>query len=45
MGLPTRGDVVIVAFPFSDLTGAKPRPALVIGEAARGDRILCQITS
>ena len=45
MELPARGDIVVVVFPFSDLGGAKPRPALVVGEAARGDRILCQITS
>ena len=25
-----KGDVVVIPFPFSDLTGAKRRPALVI---------------
>ncbi len=27
-----KGDVVVVPFPFSDLTQAKRRPALVIAE-------------
>lgn len=40
-----RGDVVVVVFPFSDLTQTKKRPALVIAEAGSSDFILCQITS
>ena len=40
-----KGDVVVVPFPFSDLTQAKRRPALVIAELTSGDLILCQITS
>jgi len=40
-----RGDVVIVPFPFSDLTEAKRRPALVIADLDGDDYILCQITS
>jgi mRNA interferase MazF len=40
-----RGDVVVVPFPFSDLTEAKRRPALVLAELDGADRILCQITS
>ena len=40
-----RGDVVAVPFPFSDLTQAKRRPALVLAELEGDDRILCQITS
>ena len=40
-----RGDVVVVPFPFSDLTRAKRRPALVLAELDADDRILCQITS
>jgi mRNA interferase MazF len=40
-----KGDVVVVPFPFSDLTKAKRRPALVIAELEGDDLILCQITS
>jgi mRNA interferase MazF len=40
-----KGDVVVVPFPFSDLTQAKRRPALVIATLAGDDLILCQITS
>lgn len=40
-----RGDVVVVPFPFSDLTQSKRRPALVISSLEGDDVILCQITS
>ena len=40
-----KGDVIVVPFPFSDLTQAKRRPALVLAELEGDDRILCQITS
>jgi mRNA interferase MazF len=40
-----KGDVVVVPFPFSDLTAAKRRPALIIAELSGDDLILCQITS
>ncbi len=40
-----RGDVVVVPFPFSDLTQAKRRPAIVIAALEGDDVILCQITS
>ena len=40
-----KGDVVVVPFPFSDLTEAKRRPAFVLAELDGEDRILCQITS
>ena len=39
------GDVVVVPFPFSDLTQAKRRPALVVSVLEGDDVILCQITS
>ena len=45
MGTFAAGQVVIVHFPFSDLTASKLRPAVVLAEAGRGDWILCQITS
>ena len=38
-------DVVVVPFPFTDLSSAKVRPALVLAALSRGDLILCQITS
>jgi mRNA interferase MazF len=40
-----KGEVVVVPFPFSDLTIAKRRPALVIAGLEGDDIILCQITS
>lgn len=40
-----KGDVVVVPFPFSDLTQAKRRPALVVAVLQGDDVILCQITS
>jgi mRNA interferase MazF len=45
MGTLAAGQVVIVHFPFSDLTASKLRPAVVLADAGRGDWILCQITS
>ena len=45
MGSPTAGSVVLVPFPFSDLSQAKRRPAVVLADAGHGDWILCQITS
>jgi mRNA interferase MazF len=45
MGLLAAGQVVIVHFPFSDLSQSKLRPAVVLAEAGRGDWLLCQITS
>ena len=40
-----RGNVVVIPFPFSDLTQAKRRPALVLSVLPGNDLILCQITS
>ena len=40
-----KGDVVVVPFPFSDLSQAKRRPALVMASLHGDDLILCQITS
>jgi mRNA interferase MazF len=40
-----KGDIVVVPFPFSDLSDAKKRPALVLADLPGEDIILCQITS
>lgn len=40
-----KGEVVVIPFPFSDLTQAKRRPALILTELEGDDLILCQITS
>jgi mRNA interferase MazF len=45
MGSFAAGQVVLVDFPFSDLTASKLRPAVVLADAGRGDWILGQITS
>lgn len=45
MVTPPAGAVVLVPFPFSDLSHAKLRPAVVLASSGRGDWILCQVTS
>ena len=45
MGRFVKGDVVVVPFPFSDLSNAKRRPSLVVADLEGDDVILCQITS
>ena len=45
MVAPSVGSVVLVRFPFSDLSSSKLRPALVIASAGQDDWILCQVTS
>jgi mRNA interferase MazF len=42
---PEPGAIVLVRFPFSDLSRMKLRPAVVLADAGRGDWILCQVTS
>jgi mRNA interferase MazF len=39
------GVVVLVRFPFSDLSSSKLRPALAVASAGGTDWVLCQITS
>ena len=45
MVAPSAGEVVLVPFPFSDLSQSKVRPAVCLADAGRGDWVLCQITS
>lgn len=45
MGSFIKGDVVVVPFPFADLSASKRRPALVVAVLNNNDVILCQITS
>jgi mRNA interferase MazF len=40
-----KGDVIAVSFPFSDGSGAKRRPALVIAASDRHNILICPITS
>lgn len=39
-----KGDIVILEFPFSNLTESKRRPSLVIKVPKGDDLIVCQIT-
>ena len=45
MGRFVKGDVVVAPFPFSDLTRAKRRPAVVVAALTGDDVLLSQITS
>ncbi len=45
MGSFAAGQVVLVYFPFSDLTSSKLRPAVVLADVGRDDWVLCQVTS
>ena len=45
MGEFVKGDVVIIPFPFTDLSGNKKRPAFVVADLPGDDIIVCQITS
>jgi len=40
-----KGEVLVVPFPFSDLSDSKRRPVLVVASLGGDDIILCQITS
>ena len=45
MGAFAAGQVVVLPFPFSDLSRKKLRPALLLADAGQGDWVACQITS
>lgn len=42
---PRPGSVVLLRFPFSDLSSTKLRPAVVLAHAGGVDWVLCQVTS
>jgi mRNA interferase MazF len=42
MGKFVKGDIVVLNFPFSDLSGAKRRPAFVLAKLEGPESILCQ---
>lgn len=44
-GRTYEGEVVLVTFPFSDLSALKKKPALVAATLEGDDVVLCQITS
>ena len=37
--------MILVPFPFSDLSRSTLRPAVVLADVGRGDMVLCQVTS
>ncbi len=45
MGTLASGAVVLLPFPFSDLSRSKLRPAALLASVGKGDWIACQITS
>ena len=45
MVTPSAGAIVLLPFPFSDLSQSKLRPAVVLADAGKGDWVLCQVTS
>ena len=40
-----KGDVVVLPFPYSDLSQAMRRPAVIVAVLSGGDVILCQVTT
>jgi mRNA interferase MazF len=40
-----KGDVIVLPFPFSDLSSSKRRPALVVAKLTGSNLILCSISS
>lgn len=40
-----KGDVVVLPFPFTDLTASKKRPAVILADIKGSDYIMLQVTS
>ncbi len=40
-----KGDVVVIPFPFSDLSASKKRPGIIVANLTGDDKIIAQITS
>jgi mRNA interferase MazF len=45
MGPFAAGQIVLLKFPYSDLSGSKLRPVLLLADTGSSDWITCQITS
>lgn len=45
MGKFVKGDVVVLPFPFTDLSASKKRPAVVVTQLTGDDIILCMVTT
>lgn len=45
MGKFVKGDVVVIPFPFTDLSSSKKRPAVILADIKGNDYFMLQITS
>lgn len=45
MGRFVKGQIVVIPFPFTDLSGKKKRPAIVVANLRGDDVILCPVTT
>lgn len=45
MGKFVKGDVVVIPFPFTDLSSSKKRPAVILADVKGHDYFMLQITS
>lgn len=39
------GDIIVIPFPFTDLSNSRRRPALVLANLEGDDIVICEITS